>query len=342
MNDGLFGDANAPIANQGATPGNSGFSEVWSVLSEPLLIGVVLGALGLLLMLPRGTYAARAAGSVLGMIGFGCIAAAMPWSLGWSERIIFWGLALITLSGAAAAVSMRSPVYSAVWFSFSLLGASGLFFYQGAQFLGVANIAVYAGAIVVTFLFVLMLAQPEGLAIYDRMSWGWFPKLLSVTVASSLVVLLTMLILRPPVEEARWQVARALPLLLDTDGKPLLRDDQLVAVRQTTTAPETALRITLRGDLDPSRLEELNEKFPLAIDQVAPHLDTRRLELVFLPPNGDVLHREHMAHLGAEIFSRQLLAIEIMGTILLAALIGAVTIVSHGSPRRPGSENGPS
>ena len=42
---------------------------------------------------------------------------------------------------------------------------------QGAQFLGVATIVVYAGAILVTFLFVFMLAQPRGNAFYDRVSW---------------------------------------------------------------------------------------------------------------------------------------------------------------------------
>ena len=53
----------------------------------------------------------------------------------------------------------------------SLLGTAGLFLFQGAQFLAVATIVVYAGAILVTFLFVLMLAQPEGQASYDRVSW---------------------------------------------------------------------------------------------------------------------------------------------------------------------------
>ena len=42
---------------------------------------------------------------------------------------------------------------------------------QGAQFLAVATVVVYAGAILVTFLFVLMLAQPEGRTYYDRLSW---------------------------------------------------------------------------------------------------------------------------------------------------------------------------
>ncbi len=54
----------------------------------------------------------------------------------------------------------------------SLLGTAGLFLFQGAQFLSIATVAVYAGAIVVTFLFVLMLAQPEGHAFYDRIGWG--------------------------------------------------------------------------------------------------------------------------------------------------------------------------
>ncbi len=51
------------------------------------------------------------------------------------------------------------------------MGTAGLFLFIGAQFLAVATVVVYAGAILVTFLFVLMLAQPEGKASYDRVSW---------------------------------------------------------------------------------------------------------------------------------------------------------------------------
>ena len=46
--------------------------------------------------------------------------------------------------------------------------------YSGAQFLAVATLTVYAGAILVTFLFVLMLAQPQGLTTHDRLSWEAF------------------------------------------------------------------------------------------------------------------------------------------------------------------------
>src|SRR5207237_4093976 len=97
-------------------------------------------------------------------------------------------MAAVTLVSAVGAVTMRSPVYCAIWFAMTLLGTAGLFFFQGAQFLGVATIVVYAGAILVTMLFVLMLANQEGHALYDRISWEAG---ISATAGALLVGLLT-------------------------------------------------------------------------------------------------------------------------------------------------------
>ena len=77
---------------------------------------------------------------------------------------VFLILAAVTVISAVGAITFRNPVYCAIWFGLSLLGVAGLFFFAGAQFLAVATVVVYAGAILVTFLFVLMLAQPEGKA----------------------------------------------------------------------------------------------------------------------------------------------------------------------------------
>ncbi len=84
---------------------------------------------------------------------------------------IFLILVAATVISAVGAITCRNPVYCAIWFGMSLLGVAGLLFFIGAQFLAVATVVVYAGAILVTFLFVLMLAQPEGRAPYDRVSW---------------------------------------------------------------------------------------------------------------------------------------------------------------------------
>jgi NADH-quinone oxidoreductase subunit J len=102
---------------------------------------------------------------------------------------VFTVLAVVTLISAAGAVTFRNPVYCALWFGLSLVGTAGLFFIQGAQFLAVATIIVYAGAILVTFLFLLMLAEPSGRARYDRTSWEG---MLAAASGAVLVGLLSM------------------------------------------------------------------------------------------------------------------------------------------------------
>jgi len=159
-------------------------------------------------------------------------------------------------------VTLRSPVYCAIWFALTLLGTAGLFLYQGAQFLGVATIVVYAGAILVTFLFVLMLAQPKGLTSYDRVSWEG---MLSAATGAVLVGLLSAIIFATP----------------------------------PTEPTESATGI--------------------AVDAIAA-----------ADREAEILSPQHMAHLGGQLFSRHLIAVEVAGTLLLVALVGAVAIVAQG------------
>ena len=123
------------------------------------------------LMLPRGTARGRGLGMVLAAVALGLGASQLPWLGQWMAEGVFLVLAAVTVVSAVGAVTFRNPVYCAIWFGQSLLGTAGLFLLAGAQFLAVATVVVYAGAILVTFLFVLMLAQPEGKAAYDRVSW---------------------------------------------------------------------------------------------------------------------------------------------------------------------------
>jgi NADH-quinone oxidoreductase subunit J len=61
-----------------------------------------------------------------------------------------------------------NPVYAALWFALVILSTCGLFLMEGAGFISAATIIVYAGAIIVTFLFVIMLARQTGSSLYDR------------------------------------------------------------------------------------------------------------------------------------------------------------------------------
>lgn len=218
----------------------------------------LLGAAGMWLLLPRGGGRGRWLGALLGLASLGLLASLMP-SLGEAAgKVVFFVLAAITVVAAVAAVTFRSPVYCAIWFALSLLGTAGLFLFQGAQFLGVATIVVYAGAILVTFLFVLMLAQPEGTAFYDRISWEG---LLSACTGALMVGVLTL-------------------TLVGVLGSPV-PDDRPVPIFSA---------------------DERHEQ---------------------------ILSPQHMAHLGGELFSRYLIAVEVAGTLLLVALVGAVSIVAQ-------------
>ena len=72
-------------------------------------------------------------------------------------------MALLALGGALATISLRNAVHAALALVATLLSVAILYFTLSAQFLGIIQIIVYAGAIMVLFLFVIMLlnaAQP--------------------------------------------------------------------------------------------------------------------------------------------------------------------------------------
>jgi NADH-quinone oxidoreductase subunit J len=63
----------------------------------------------------------------------------------------------ICMLAALAVVVAKNPVYSALWLALAMLGVAVLFLAQKAEFLAAVQVIVYAGAVVVLFLFVIML-----------------------------------------------------------------------------------------------------------------------------------------------------------------------------------------
>ena len=72
-------------------------------------------------------------------------------------QILFWVLSIITVFSALMVVTSNNPVYSVLWLIVTFFTISGHYILLNAQFLAVVNIIVYAGAIMVLFLFVIML-----------------------------------------------------------------------------------------------------------------------------------------------------------------------------------------
>src|SRR5690554_5639170 len=78
------------------------------------------------------------------------------------EAWTFWLLAPIALTGAIGMVTVRTAVHSALWLILTMLSLGVLFVVQQAPFLGLVQVIVYTGAIMMLFLFVLMLVGRAG------------------------------------------------------------------------------------------------------------------------------------------------------------------------------------
>lgn len=82
-------------------------------------------------------------------------------TIGLGESVAFWILGPLALGGGLAMVFARNAVHSALWLAQTMLCLGALYLVQQAPFLGFVQIIVYTGAIMMLFLFVLMLVGKE-------------------------------------------------------------------------------------------------------------------------------------------------------------------------------------
>ena len=72
-------------------------------------------------------------------------------------QILFWFLSALAIFGAIGVIASKNPIYSVLCLIVVFFAISGHYVLMNAQFLAIVNIIVYAGAIMVLFLFVIML-----------------------------------------------------------------------------------------------------------------------------------------------------------------------------------------
>jgi NADH-quinone oxidoreductase subunit J len=74
-----------------------------------------------------------------------------------SEAVLFWVLAVVALVGAIGVVAAPKAVYSAMFLASTMIALALLYIAQDALFLGIVQVVVYTGAVMMLFLFVVML-----------------------------------------------------------------------------------------------------------------------------------------------------------------------------------------
>jgi NADH-quinone oxidoreductase subunit J len=105
---------------------------------------------------------------------------------------VFFALcSIVSLLGAVATIAARNPIRGAVGLLATIVGIAGLFLKLDAQFMAAIQLIVYAGAVVVLFVFVIMLLGPDASAVPA----GPAKAKLSRAVAAALMAILAIVAL---------------------------------------------------------------------------------------------------------------------------------------------------
>jgi len=285
-----------------------------------LYAGLVVGAVGLAMVLPRPGTSPRLLGGIIAVAGLGLLLLALGVArTEAAPRVMFYVFSAIGLGAAVRVISHPRPVYAALYFILTILATSGLFLILSAEFMAFALIIVYAGAILITYLFVIMLAtesptaeEAEALAEYDRHSRE---PVMAVVLGLLLVATLTTAVLHG---SARLGLPRAagepvvggrlaqMPRKVESE----LRERGLLGADQT-------LAVNRDGGLVPAAGGGGVEVVTRGASPEAPRA------AVALPADLTLTNTEGVAF---AFLAEHPGSVEIAGVVLLMAMVGAVVL----------------
>ncbi|MGD8305973.1 MAG: NADH-quinone oxidoreductase subunit J [Ignavibacteria bacterium] len=124
------------------------------------------------------------------------------------EIILFILFAAICLSSALLMITRTNPVISALFLVVNFASLAGLYLTLNAQFIAVAQVIVYAGAIMVFFLFVIMLINPE----HEKRFLEYKPQLKIFAIVIAVLVFLQIayiILFSKPSDDVNRQVAES-------------------------------------------------------------------------------------------------------------------------------------
>jgi len=269
------------------------------------------------------------------------------------EAVLFYAFAGLAIVAAGMMITQRNPVHAALSFALVVLSTCGLFLLQAAPFLMAATIIVYAGAIVVTFLFVIMLAQQEGPSSADHRSREPFlASLAGCILLASLVCILHKAYDTHKLDDIVQQLQALAEAKDKEDLKRLVGEsDPKVGVEHT---PLLIMQVRdYIGENDETMHSDVGELQRMLNKQNVPEVNKRAKNvLVFMtakrnsqasltryeaPGKGRPLGLREPGHLpannvaalGKTLFTDYLIAVELAAALLLVATIGAIAIAGR-------------
>lgn len=297
-----------------------------------VFLGCGISAAGTYLMLARQERAARVTG---GLVAAGGLAWLLSMILGLASPdeqrpdAVFYVFAFIAVAAAARMITHHRPVYSALYFVLVVVSSAAVFLLLEAEFMAFALVIVYAGAILITYLFVIMLAQQAPTEGQSREQAAEYDRLPREPLAAVGVGFLMMALIGQVIFDRGnfGPGAAALPL-------PASRADRLAEM-----ADEIALM--------PAKQERLVEAFRAALPDLPAGTRLGRIDLESVefiqPPSGRVrrvtfeeaglspadvesLLTTNLERVGLALVHRFPVSLELAGVILLMAMFGAVVL----------------
>jgi NADH-quinone oxidoreductase subunit J len=148
----------------------------WLISPIALYAFLAVGAVGVALSMPRPRVSPQLIGGITSAAAFGGFFLFLARTDS-PQPPFFYIFALIAILSGLRVITHPRPVYSALYFIFTILASSVLYLLLQAEFMAFALLIIYAGAILITYLFVIMLAtqaptedQIEALSEYDAYS----------------------------------------------------------------------------------------------------------------------------------------------------------------------------
>ena len=207
--------------------------------------------------------------------------------------IYFWIFAAIALLGALRVVTHPRPVYAALYFVLTVFATAGLFILLWAEFMAAALVIIYAGAILVTYVFVIMLAASTmsagvaRLAEYDAVSRD-------PAVASAVGVVLMGVLL----------------FVIFDRAQPVFVGDRTYTYTATKTEPG-GRQIVFSDEIAAPNAVVARERIPAEFAVDADHTPEPAFSVQAL---------------GRYLFREQALNLELAGLILTLGMVGAILI----------------
>lgn len=359
-------------------------------LNWAVLLPVVTGFLAVWYLLPipqRRPLAQGVLGIVVAVLGFGVFlfnGLGGEFSLQ-AETFLFFAFSLMAFTFGILMITQRNPARSAIFFAVVVLSVCGLFLLLAAPFLMAATIIIYAGAIIVTFLFVIMLSQQKGFSdANDRTREPSLAAAVGFLLLGTMLVVLQRVYWTREADELIKQTEHfaTADVLDDTLKEPVRARNYLaevMRVRERLGYGKIPIPTQIEGkikraqnsdsveemrnelDLNPPAWPATDSEHPFVpeLDEVKKvakqiHFELSYLkavregrlspgaETVKLSPHGQVkastvtsdpakaelkrLPSANIAALGRTLFTDHLISIELGGTLLLVATIGAIAI----------------